>query len=58
MAINISTKTKAKASLKLYNHIINYMLEQEYEEIKGNSKIKNVLDEAKRLLAEIIKNNG
>lgn len=55
MGINISCKTKAKASLKLYNAISSYMFEQELEEMKGNSRIKNVLDEAKKTLAEIIK---
>ena len=55
MGINISCKTKAKASLKLYNQISSYMFEQELEEMKGNSRIKNVLDEAKKTLAEIIK---
>lgn len=55
MGINISAKTKAKASLKLYNQISSYMFEQEYDEMRGNSRIKNVLDEAKKTLAEIIK---
>ena len=53
--MNISIKTKAKASLKLYNQISSYMFEQECDEMKGNSRIKNVLDEAKKTLAEIIK---
>lgn len=56
MGINVSAKTKAKASLKLYNQISSYMFEQEYDEMRGNSRIKNVLDEAKKTLAEIIKN--
>lgn len=55
MGININVKTKAKASLKLYNHIASYMFAQEYDEMKGNSRIKNVLDEAEKTLAEIIK---
>lgn len=55
MGINVSVKTKAKASLKLYNQISSYMFEQEYDEMRGNSRIKNVLDEAKKTLAEIIK---
>lgn len=55
MGINVSAKTKAKASLKLYNQISSYMFEQEYDEMRGNSRIKNVLDEAKRTLADIIK---
>lgn len=55
MGINVSAKTKAKASLKLYNQISSYMFEQEYDEMRGNSRIKNVLDEARKTLAEIIK---
>lgn len=55
MGINISCKTKAKATLKLYNQISSYMFEQEYDEMKGNSRIKSVLDNAKNTLAEIIK---
>ena len=56
MGIDVSCNTKAKASLKLYNHISSYMFEQEYDEMKGNSRIKKVLDEAKKTLAEIMKN--
>lgn len=55
MGINVSAKTKAKASLKLYNQISSYMFEQEYDEMRGNSRIKSVLDEARKTLAEIIK---
>lgn len=55
MGITYNCKTKAKASLKLYNQISSYMFEQEYDEMRGNSRIKNVLDEAKKTLAEIIK---
>ena len=55
MGINISANTKAKASLRLYNHIASYMFEQEYGEMQGNSRVKQVLDEAKKTLAEIIK---
>lgn len=55
MGINVSAKTKAKASLKLYNQISSYMFEQEFEEMRGNSRIKSVLDEAKKTLADIIK---
>ena len=52
---NVSVKTKAKASLKLYNQISSYMFEQECDEMRGNSKIKSVLDEARKTLADIIK---
>lgn len=52
---NVSVKTKAKASLKLYNQISSYMFEQDCNEMRGNSKIKSVLDEARKTLADIIK---
>lgn len=55
MGINVSIKTKAKATLKLYNQISSYMFEQEYDEMRGNSRVKSILDEAKRTLADIIK---
>lgn len=55
MGINVSVKTKAKASLKLYNHISSFLFEQEFDELKGNSKAKKVLIQAKKELSEIIK---
>lgn len=55
MGVNINCKTKAKATLKLYNQISSYMFEQEYDEMRGNSRVKSALDEAKKILAEIIK---
>lgn len=55
MGINVSIKTKAKATLKLYNQISSYMFEQEHDEMRGNSRVKSILDEAKRTLADIIK---
>lgn len=55
MGINVSCKTKAKASLKLYNQISSYMFEQGCDEMRGNSRIKSVLEEARKTLAEIIK---
>ena len=54
MSIRCSCKTKAKASLKLYNAIISYLFEQEFGELKGRPKAKLALQEAKRHLAEII----
>lgn len=57
MGINYSCKTKAKASLKLFNQIASYLFEQEYDELKGNNKAKNALTEAKKALAEIINKN-
>lgn len=57
MGLTYSCKTKAKASLKLYNQIASYLFEQEYGELKGNSKAQNALVEAKKALAEIINKN-
>ena len=57
MGINYSCKTKAKASLKLFNQISSFLIEQEYDELKGNSKAQNTLIEAKKALAEIINKN-
>ena len=57
MGINYSCKTKAKASLKLFNQVSSFLFEQEYDELKGNNKAKNALTEAKKALAEIINKN-
>lgn len=57
MSINYSCKTKAKATLKLFNQISSYMFEQEYDELKGSPKATQALQEAKKQLAEIIKKN-
>lgn len=57
MGINYNCKTKAKASLKLFNQIASFLFEQEYGELKGNSKAQNALIEAKKALAEIINKN-
>lgn len=57
MGINYSCKTKAKASLKLFNQISSFLFEQEFDELKGNNKAKNALTEAKKALAEIINKN-
>lgn len=54
MSITYSCKTKAKASLKLYNHISTFLFEQEYGDLNNNSRAKNSLIEAKKALAEII----
>ena len=42
MSITISTNTKAKATLKLYNQLTSYMFEEEYGELKyaNQSNIK------------------
>lgn len=55
MGIRVSTKTEAKASLKLYNAIASYRFEQKYDEMKGNSKLEKALDEAQGELTKIIK---
>lgn len=57
MGINYSCKTKAKASLNLFNQISSFLFEQEYGELNGNSKAKSALTEAKKVLAEIISKN-
>ena len=55
MSITISTNTKAKATLKLYNQLISYMFEQEYDELKyaNQSNIKT-LKAAQKVLSMII----
>lgn len=57
MGINVRAKTKAKASLKLYNQISSYIFEQEYDEMRNSPKVKLALIEAKQALAELIKNS-
>lgn len=56
MSITISTNTKAKATLKLYNQLTSYMFEQEYGELKyaNQSNIK-ALKAAQKALSIIIK---
>ena len=55
MSITISTNTKAKATLKLYNQLISYMFEQEYDELRyaNQSNIK-ALKSAQKALNMII----
>lgn len=55
MGVNVNCKTKAKASLKLYNQIASYIFEEEFGEMQGNSKIKGALDRTREALIEIIK---
>lgn len=57
MGIEVKTKTKAKASLKLYNQISSYLFEQEYDELRNRPKAKLALISAKQALAELIKNS-
>lgn len=56
MGIQVKTKTKSPATLKLYNHINSYLFEQEYDELKGKNRVKEILGKCKEQLAEIIKN--
>ena len=55
MSITISTNTKAKATLKLYNQLVSYMFEQEFDELKyaNQSNIKT-LRAAQKALGMII----
>lgn len=55
MSITISTNTKAKATLKLYNQLVSYMFEQEFDELKyaNQSNIKT-LKAAQKALSMII----
>ena len=54
-AIKVSTNTKAKATLKLYNQLTSYMFEEEYGELKyaNQSNIK-ALKAAQKVLSIII----
>lgn len=56
MSITVTTSTKAKATLKLYNQLTSYMFEQEYGELKyaNQSNIK-ALKAAQKALSIIIK---
>ena len=55
MSIKVSTSTKAKATLKLYNQLASYMFEEEYGELKyaNQSNIK-ALKAAQKVLSMII----
>ena len=55
MSIKVSTSTKAKATLKLYNQLNSYMFEQEYDELRyaNQSNIK-ALKAAQKALNMII----
>ena len=55
MSIIISTNSRAKATLKLYNQLTSYLFEQECEELKYAypSNIK-VLKDAQKVLSMII----
>ena len=48
MGINYTCKTKAKASLRLYNQISSFLFEQEFGELKDKHKEQLTLQEANR----------
>ena len=55
MSITISTNTKAKATLKLYNQLTSYMFEEEYGELKyANPSNVKALKAAQKVLSMII----
>ena len=54
-AIKVSTNTKAKATLKLYNQLTSYMFEEEYGELKyANPSNIKALKAAQKALNMII----
>ena len=56
--IIVSTKTKAKDTLKLYNMINTYLFEQEYGDLKNVSTSDiDKIKECRKVLAEIINKN-
>ena len=56
--ITAIVKTKAKATLKLYNMINTYLFEQEYGDLKGVSALDiDKIKECKGVLAKIINKN-
>ena len=55
MSITISTNTKAKATLKLYNQLTSYIFEEEYGELKyANPSNIKALKAAQKVLSMII----
>lgn len=55
MSIKISTSSKAKATLKLYNQLTSYMFEEEYGELKDvSANCLKALKSAQRALGIII----
>ena len=55
MSIKVSTSTKAKATLKLYNQLTSYMFEEEYGELKyANPSNIKTLKAALKVLSMII----
>ena len=55
MSIKVSTSTKAKATLKLYNQLTSYMFVPEYDELKyANPSFIKALKAAQKVLSMII----
>ena len=55
MSIKVSTSTKAKATLKLYNQLTSYMFEEEYSELKyANQTNIKTLKDAQKVISMII----
>ena len=55
MSIKCLSKTKAKATLKLYNKLTSYMFEEEYGELKyANPSNIKALKAAQKVLSMII----
>ena len=55
MSIKVSTSTKAKATLKLYNQLAYYMFEEECGELKyANPSNIKALKAAQKVLSMII----
>lgn len=56
MGMNLETKTKLRASLKLLNHINSFLFEQEYDELKHFTDAqKDKLKHAALALSQAIK---
>jgi len=53
--IKISSKTKAKETLKLANHLMSYLFEQEYGELSNcTTSQKKILKDALLVLNSIV----
>ena len=56
--IKVSSKTKAKETLKLANHLRSYLLEQEYGELSNcTTSQKKILKDALLVLNSIVSKN-
>lgn len=59
MGIQLTNKSKAKATTKVLQSLVSYMFEQEYDELsKASSKEKQVLEDACNTLKSIIKKHN